>query len=157
MTLESKKAYEPYCPTFTMNLSQNFIISLLILLVAAPLDTAATAWMVTGMGAVTHVNAQVVDLDDLGDINEKDSSMAQSSHHHEGGYALNTSKTATDSHHDDAEICDDHCMNCSTHCFSSALVTASSDFLGTEKHFASTFTGDTSDRAYLLFRPPIHT
>jgi len=58
-------------------------------------------------------------------------------------------------HDHDAAECDEYCMNCSSHCYTTAIVSSGSS----SPHSASLSTGlesgDTADRAYLLFRPPI--
>ena len=58
-------------------------------------------------------------------------------------------------HDHGAAECDDYCMNCSSHCYTTAIVSSGNSFPVSASPSARLESGDTTDRAYLLFRPPI--
>lgn len=120
-----------------------FFVCLLIVLVAAPLDAAAASWMAMGMEAQTSADmtAEASSLQDKGAIGHQ-------SHQH----AMPGNDAA--SHHD-ADNCDEHCMNCSSHCFSSVAVASSALELDGEDQRLGNLISRALHRAYLLYRPPI--
>jgi len=125
-------------------LKRPLIMSLIVLL-ALPLNAGAATWMAMSMaesGEVTEV------LD------------SSNSLHHDHQQHMNMgSKQSLDSesnHEHDSEDCDEHCMSCSSHCYSSSITSAVVDFQNQRSLHASTTPGVTLNREYLLYRPPIH-
>lgn len=60
-----------------------------------------------------------------------------------------------EAHDHSAAECDEYCMNCSSHCTSTAIVSSGSIFLAPASQPHRFASGTTADRAFLLFRPPI--
>lgn len=125
-----------------MKSNRNLIIACLILLLGLPLEAAAASWMSRG---VTEHDAGLHADPDL---------AATGSHHHVGAaYHLGDQHqhSMTPVEHN----CDDDCMNCSSHCFSAALVSVAGAAPDRTESVSAPPGGNSLSRAYLLFRPPI--
>lgn len=79
----------------------------------------------------------------------------------EDGMSMHTADAAhhghamMDAHEHSAAECEDYCMNCMSHCFSTAIVSSPSTFPFSASEPHRLAAGATTDHAYLLFRPPI--
>ena len=120
------------------------VISVLVMLLSFPLSAGTTAWMAMSMS-------------DSVPASENPMSMDAIHHHHmpsaETGQAPAEDPGQAHDHHE--SDCGDHCMSCSSHCSSTAIVSSSRYYFDPVQHLAGTLTGATSNRHELLFRPPI--
>lgn len=114
----------------------NIPVFLLILLVAAPLDSAVASWMALGMEAHIATGMAAMSGDSV-------------AHQHA------VPGTGDSAAHHDAENCDEHCMNCSSHCFSSVVIASSALEFHADGQHPGSLSSQALYRAYLLFRPPI--
>ena len=117
----------------------------LVVLLALPLNAGAATWMAMSMaesGEVTEV------LDS--------SASPQHDHQHHMSMGSNQSHDSDSDHEHDSEDCDEHCMSCSSHCYSSSITSDVADYQNLRSRHASTTLGVTLTREYLLYRPPIH-
>lgn len=121
---------------------KRYIITALVLLMLAPLNAGASAWMAE--------SSPMVETDEVAMAE-----MLMPGHDHGAMMGSSEKQSMMDAHDHDAEDCDDYCMNCSNHCSSTAIVPSSSNIFELDRKFNRTITGDTSSRASLLFRPPI--
>ncbi|MEX0902281.1 MAG: hypothetical protein WDZ76_06090 [Pseudohongiellaceae bacterium] len=125
-------------------MTRSFVHFMLILLLAAPLNYGALSWMAMNMpestGQAVHIETGMT-----------------GKHHHAMTSEDALRDTGSDRHHDDMAECDEHCMNCSTHCFSSVAVASTlDDGPKAVRRLHRAIPGDILNRASLLFRPPIH-
>lgn len=121
---------------------KRYIVTALVLIMFAPLNVGASAWM--------DESSSVVDADET--------AMAQmhmAGHDHEAMMGSAQQQVMMDVHDHSAEDCDDYCMNCSNHCSSTAIIPTLSHVFELDRKFTRTLTGNTFSRAYLLYRPPI--
>lgn len=79
-----------------------------------------------------------------------------SGHDHEAMMDSGQNQAMVDAHDHGSEGCDDHCMNCSTHYSSAAIINSSVSIFESSRKFIRTLTGDISSRPNLLYRPPIY-
>ncbi|PCI76999.1 MAG: hypothetical protein COB20_09310 [SAR86 cluster bacterium] len=121
---------------------KRYIITALVLIVLAPLNAGAAAWM-----------TQSPTVGDTGEMPMAQMDMA--GHDHESMMSSGQKQLMMDAHDHGSDDCDDYCMNCSNHCSSTAILSSSNDIFELDREFHKTLAGDTSNRAYLLFRPPI--
>ena len=131
--------------------------SLAIILAAslfAPLNSGAAAWMSMSMAdSDAAISASGVHSHGSPDHH---SGAASSADHHQP-HAMHAE--AQDGHegHDghSEEDCEEHCMSCSNHCSSLAVVSNQSKRFGQVRLLAAATAGLTSTLPELLFRPPI--
>ena len=122
-----------------MTAKSNIFICLLIVLVAAPLDTAVASWMALGMSTATQQD-----------------SMATQGVHAGHSQEMSHQHSAHDTHAEhDEEVCDEHCMNCSSHCFSPGLLSVAASDYNRDQQVIGNLRSHALHRADLLFRPPI--
>jgi hypothetical protein len=120
------------------------LTSFLVIILVAPLNVGAAAWMAMSMGNseqhVQHMTSPGGDHSaQVGAANIDSSDLTQSSIMHEH----------------DASDCEEHCASCTNHCSSLGIVTSSSGLFDPELHVTGVFSGTVSSRLELLFRPPI--
>jgi len=120
-----------------MTVKSNILICLLILLVTAPLDTAVASWMALGMSSASQQDSMSV------------AEIAADAH---AGHSQEMSHQH-DAH--DEDVCDEHCMNCSSHCFSPGLLSVASSYYQSDQQVLGNLRSHALHRADLLFRPPI--
>ena len=118
---------------------KNTLVSLLIVLLAAPLDAGAAAWMAMSM-----------DQPDQPAMTMQDGSV------HRMAMAEAVDSAAAPLAHDHDEVdCEEHCLSCHNHCSSAAIVSSSQDSL-VPAHLHTGFRSAAAlNRIDLLFRPPI--
>lgn len=117
---------------------KRYIVTVLVLLMLAPVNAGAAAWM-TESAPAADAMAQ----------------MHMAGHDHEAMMDSSAKQAMMDAHDHSSEDCDDYCMNCSNHCSSTAITPSSSSTFEVDRKFHRTHTGNTFSRAYLLYRPPI--
>ena len=122
---------------------QKILISLLIMLLVAPLNTSAAAWMAMSMSN-SEQHVQHMTMPDDHGLHMSATRGESSDHSH-----------ASQAHAHDASDCEEHCASCTNHCSSLGIVTSSSGPFDPGHQFAGTVPGPTSNRSELLFRPPI--
>ena len=76
-------------------------------------------------------------------------------HDHDSMMSAEHKQSMMDAHYHGAEECDDYCMNCSSHCSSTAIISSPSDAYDFDRKFGRATAVDTSSLVYLLYRPPI--
>ena len=118
-----------------MKSQPNIFICLLIVLIAAPLDSAAASWM--AMGMKSHSSADMMDAGE-----------------HQAHRHAMPAEGEPSTHHD-ADNCDEHCMNCSSHCFSSVAIATSALAFDADNQRLLNFNSRALHRASALYRPPI--
>jgi hypothetical protein len=118
------------------------MITALVLIMFAPLNVGASAWMAE--------SSSVVDPDEI-----VMTQMFMTGHDHEAMMDSPQKQSMMDAHDHGSEDCDDYCMNCSSHCSSTAIIPSSSSPFELDRKFDRIITGNTFSRAYLLYRPPI--
>lgn len=146
-----------------MRRKSKLLVFLLIPLLVAPIDTALASWMALGMGSGT-VPASIPHAVQHSDMAQHQhahiahvaAKQMDAVHHAMMELAVFVHSDADDSvaHHDEAD-CDEHCMNCSSHCFSPGLLSSPGDSflrLQQERH---ALLSHTRQRADTLYRPPI--
>jgi len=119
-----------------MTAKSNIFICLLIVLVAAPLDTAVASWMALGMSSVSQPDSMAANGVHSGHSQEMDHQHSAHAEH-------------------DEEVCDEHCMNCSSHCFSPGLLSVAAIDYERDQQVIGNLRSHALHRADLLFRPPI--
>lgn len=123
---------------------QRLIASLLVVLLTAPLNASAAAWMAMSMNmADQHGQHTTAHEADHG---------SHSAANHIGDPGLTAS---AETHQHDAADCEEHCASCTNHCSSLGIVSSTVGVLGMENQSAGAGCGDTTSRLELLFRPPI--
>jgi hypothetical protein len=125
-------------------LKRPLIMSLVVLL-ALPLNTGAATWMAMSMAESGEVT-EVLDSSD----------SLQHDHQQHMSMGSNQSLDSESNHEHDSEDCDEHCMSCSSHCYSSSITSDVAVFHNQRSLHASKTTGVILTREYLLYRPPIH-
>ena len=118
----------------------------------APLNSGAAAWMsmsmadsnaaITAMGVHEHTSP------------DHHAGAASSGNHHQSHSMHGGASDEHDGHSE--EDCEEHCMSCSNHCSSLAVVSNQSKRYGQVRFLATGSAGLTSTHSELLFRPPIH-
>ena len=121
---------------------KRYIVTALVLIMLAPLNAGASVWMAE--------SSSVVDADEVAVAQ-----MHMAGHDHGAMMGSGQKQAMMDAHDHGSEDCDDYCMNCSNHCFSTAIIPSSSNIFALDRKFDRTITGNTLSRAYLLYRPPI--
>ena len=119
-----------------MTAKSNIFICLLIVLVAAPLDTAVASWMALGMSSVSQPDSMAANGVHSGHSQEMDHQHSAHAEH-------------------DEEVCDEHCMNFSSHCFSPGLLSVAAIDYERDQQVIGNLRSHALHRADLLFRPPI--
>ena len=120
------------------------MISLLVLLLVAPLNASAASWMAMSMSSSDH-HMQLASLSDVDhDIH--------SLHPHIDSHG--DPKSAQPHEHDAAD-CEEHCASCTNHCSSLGIVTTTQGRIDTEVGVTGMLIGAPSNHFELLFRPPI--
>lgn len=120
------------------------VISVLIVLLSIPPSAGTTAWMAMSMSDSGPASASLMPMD------------AMHQHHMPSAASGQASAEDPGQAHDHREAdCEEHCMSCSSHCSSTAIVSSSRYYFDPVQHLAGTLTGATSNRHELLFRPPI--
>ena len=120
----------------------------------APLNSGAAAWMsmsmadsnaaITAMGVHEHTRP------------DHHAGAASSADHHQSHSMHGGAHDEHDEHDGHSqEDCEEHCMSCSNHCSSLAVVSSQSKRYGQVRLLAATTAGLTSTHPELLFRPPI--
>lgn len=122
------------------------IVTLLLLLLIAPVNSVAAASMAVSVTVAHGAMAMEKAAGDSHAMHEMTVEMAAP----DMLVAHNL-----DSHNHSPEDCDDYCMSCSNHCSSSAIVSSSKNSFELDREFAELTSAHTLSRAYLLFRPPI--
>ena len=125
-------------------LKKPLIMSLIVLL-ALPLNAGAATWMAMSMAE----SGQVAEMLDSSD-------SLYHNHQQQMGFGSNLSLDSDSNHEHDSEDCDEHCMSCSSHCYSSSITSAVADFQNQRSLHTCTLSGVKLTREYLLYRPPIH-
>ena len=125
-------------------LKRPLIMSLIVLL-ALPLNAGAATWMAMSMAESGEVT-EVLDSSD----------SLQHDHQQHMSMGSNQSLDSESNHEHDSEDCDEHCMSCSSHCYSSSITSDVAVFHNQRSLHASKTTGVILTREYLLYRPPIH-
>ncbi|MBL4574185.1 MAG: hypothetical protein JKY86_14120 [Gammaproteobacteria bacterium] len=123
-------------------MNTRYIITALVLLMLAPVNAGASAWMVDSSSVVEAGETVTAE-------------MHMTGHEHEANMGSSQKQSMMDAHDHGSEDCDDYCMNCSNHYSSTAITPSLSSTFETDRKFDRTITGTTLNRAYLLFRPPI--
>lgn len=121
---------------------KRYIAAALVLIMLAPLNAGAAAWMAE--------SSSVVDADEMAMTQ-----MLKLGHDHAAMMDSSQKQSMMDAHDHGSEDCDDYCMNCSNHCSSTAIIPSSSSSFALDRKFSRTIAGNTFSRAYLLYRPPI--
>jgi len=121
---------------------KRYIATALILILLAPLNAGASAWMAD--------SSSMVDVDEMAMTQ-----MLMMGHDHEVMMSAGQQQAMMDAHDHGPDDCDDYCMSCSNHCSSTAIIPSSSSTIEFDRRFNRTLTGGTLSRAYLLYRPPI--
>lgn len=132
-----------------MTKKPNLLIALLILVVAAPLNTKVASWMEPGMASLTWDEPTTT----TPTLSAHDHT-APVAHHHAGHFSEAQDQDMGIGEVNQAEECDDHCMNCISHCFSAAIVDLTPGNSVSPENFSSAVGGSSMSRKYLLFRPP---
>lgn len=123
---------------------QKVLTSFLAILLVAPLNASAAAWMAMSMGnSEQHVQHMTISDSDLG---------SQSSAGHTETSAHPKFVTT---HDHDASDCEEHCASCTNHCSSLGIVTSFLSLLDLELLKAGLLSGSTISRFEILLRPPI--
>lgn len=117
---------------------QRTIVTALILLLLAPVNAGAAAWMNNSSAANDAATP----------------SMHMAGHDHQAMLDAGHQGAMDETHDHSSGDCD-YCMSCSNHCASTALVSIYKDSFALNREFATTISADTLNRVYLLFRPPI--
>ena len=120
---------------------KRYIVTALVLLMLAPVNAGASAWMADSSSVVETEETAMVE-------------MLMTGHDHEAMMDSSQKQTMMDGHDHGADDCDDYCMNCSNHCSSTAIIPSSNSTFELDRKFNRTITGNTLNRAYLLYRPP---
>ncbi len=129
------------------------LVLLLVALLVAPSDTALASWMALGMASHSSIGEQAA-ADEHRSVTQHSHVSHTVDNPQPAQEMVQTTQSDRNSHHDEAD-CDEHCMNCSSHCFSPGLLTsASAAFLKSiqERH---ALPAQTLQRADGFFRPPI--
>lgn len=120
------------------------MISLLVMLLVAPLNTSAAAWMAMSMSnSEQHVQHMTMP--------DSDHSLHMSVTRGESPAHSQVSQA----HEHDASDCEEHCASCTNHCSSLGIVTSTMGPFNLENHRLGAIPGTTFNRSDLLFRPPI--
>jgi hypothetical protein len=120
------------------------LISLLVLLLVAPLNASAASWMAMSM---SH-----------SDLHQQHAVSEDAGHnHHKAGSQMATHDDAQSGQHHEhtAADCEEHCASCTNHCSSLGIVTSAEGLIDTERSVVGMLFGAPSNRFELLFRPPI--
>lgn len=121
---------------------KRYIVTALVLLMLAPVNVGAAAWMVE--------SSSVVKPDEMAMAE-----MHMTGHDHAAMMDSSAKQSMMAAHDHGSQDCDDYCMNCSNHCSSTAIIPSSSSTFERDRKFNRTISGNTFSRAYLLYRPPI--
>jgi hypothetical protein len=121
---------------------KRYILSFLILIMLAPLNVGASAWVAQSFSAVDADETLVTQMHAVG-------------HDHQAMTSSGQTQSMMDAHNHSAEDCDDYCMTCSNHSSSSAVTSFSNTTLELDRKFSLSSASYTLSRAYLLYRPPI--
>jgi hypothetical protein len=130
---------------------QKSLAIILAVLLFAPLNSGAAAWMSMSMAdSNAATTAMGVDEHTRPDHH---AGAASSGNHHLSHSMHGGAHNEHDEHSE--EDCEEHCMSCSNHCSSLAVVSSQSRRYGQVRLLAATTAGLTSAHPELLFRPPI--
>jgi hypothetical protein len=130
---------------------QKSLAIILAVLLFAPLNSGAAAWMSMSMAdSNAATTAMGVDEHTRPDHH---AGAASSGNHHQSHSMHGGAHNEHDEHSE--EDCEEHCMSCSNHCSSLAVVSSQSRRYGQVRLLAATTAGLTSAHPELLFRPPI--
>lgn len=130
---------------------QKSLAIILAVLLFAPLNSGAAAWMSMSMAdSNAAITAMGVDEHTRPDHH---AGAASSGNHHQSHSMHGGAHNEHDEHSE--EDCEEHCMSCSNHCSSLAVVSSQSRRYGQVRLLAATTAGLTSAHPELLFRPPI--
>lgn len=121
---------------------KRYIATALVLIMLAPLNAGASAWMAE--------SASMVEADEAAMTQ-----MLMAGHDHEEMMSPIQKQSMMDAHDHGPDDCDDYCMNCSNHCSGTAIIPSANSTFELDRKFNRTITGNTLSRAYLLYRPPI--
>ena len=141
---------------------KNAIISLLVLLLAAPLNASAASWMAMSMGNSDHhmQHASHGDSDHTHHVDQRvepfPSSLDVQSSHTNDSLGSHSDPQSAQHHEHDAADCEEHCASCTNHCSSLGIVTTTQDRIDTEGNVTGMLIGTPSNHFELLFRPPIN-
>lgn len=124
-----------------MTTPRNFLFAFLILLTAIPQSLPAAAWM----GAAMATEGMAAHAEGMAAI-AGDPVHAMMTHQ--------SADTGVGQPGMDESDCDNHCMNCTTHCFSAALAALSPQAPFQPEARVERSVGHSRTRTYLLFRPP---
>lgn len=125
-------------------MNKRYIVTALVFVMLAPLNVVASAWMTQSSSVIAADETAMAQEHMMG-------------HDHEAMTSSGQKQAMMDAHEHDAEDCDDYCMNCSSHCSSTAIPTSANDIIELDQKFNKILSGETSSRSYLLFRPPIRS
>jgi|GEM_PF-4365284 len=142
--------------------------------VAAPLDTAVASWMALSMSSVDahttqshlanpidhsigHHNDHPYDhpIDQMGHMAMSHTGHSDSEPQHLALHDSLESESIKPHSDHDGELCDEHCMNCSSHCFSPGILSLVADFHESQRQVLNTPISTVLHRAGSLYRPPI--
>ena len=125
---------------------QKSLALVLTCLLLAPLNSGAAAWMATSMSE-GDLSSPAAAGHQLHDSHSAHGAPHAGDHHGHG--------THGDDHDHDESDCEEHCMSCSNHCSSLAIVSNHSDSFQQSILRLAVAEGLVSNHSELLFRPPI--
>jgi len=120
---------------------KQYIATALILILLAPVNMGASAWM-----NLSSISANTGDAEMT--------QMHTTDHDHAAMLSIGQEQSMTNAHDHSVQDCG-FCMNCSNHCSTNALIASFKNHFELDREFATTIAGDTMSRVSLLFRPPI--
>lgn len=132
-----------------MMMSRKLLSLALMIVLALPLN----AWSAAGMALAMGESAAPVSSHH--EATSHDASPGAMHHHAGMAGQVHTQDAAATDQTQNSDDCDEHCMNCVSHCFGSGIVSAFFSVLNVGYHFPQTTAGLPLERAFLLYRPPI--
>ncbi|MDA0281612.1 MAG: hypothetical protein O3C29_14455 [Proteobacteria bacterium] len=121
---------------------KRYIVTALVLLMLAPVNAGASAWMAESAPGVGPDKMAMAE-------------MHMAGHDHKAMMDSSAKQSMMDAHDHGSEDCDDYCMNCSNHCSSTAITPSSGSTFERDRKFNRTITGNIFSRSSKLYRPPI--
>jgi len=129
------------------------LTSLLILMLASPLNAGAVSWMAASMDDSEHAGT-------LHQVHAAHVAYATHSAHTDNSAIMELSDQAATGgqlHEHDSADCEEHCASCSNHCSSLAIVSSQQHGIVGDRHPAGFQSGLLLHHHDTLFRPPIHS
>ncbi|MCB1666280.1 MAG: hypothetical protein KDI28_10895 [Pseudomonadales bacterium] len=131
-------------------MSRKFLSIALTLLLSLPLNAWSASWMA---GAAAESSEALAVHHQM--VMSHDRQAHDNTAHHAMMDASSLPESIADAHSHAADNCDEQCMNCVSHCFSSGIASEFSSVLNSVYHVPQTSAGLPLERAFLLYRPPI--